>query len=87
MADQALIFSGSLGKHGGVADLSLTTKIDELKKIKTGIEVAWDGGINRSNIEELSKAGVDVFYVGGAIHSAHNPAEEVRLLQSLAENG
>jgi pentose-5-phosphate-3-epimerase len=85
MADQALIFSGSLGKHGGVADLSLTPKIAELKKIKKNIEIAWDGGINRANIEELSKAGVDVFYVGGAIHKAHDPAQEVRLLQSLAE--
>lgn len=86
MADQALIFSGSLGKHGGVADLSLTTKIAELKKIKPKIEVAWDGGINRANIEELSKAGIDIFYVGGAIHNAHDPAEELRVLQSLAEN-
>ncbi len=85
MADQALIFSGSLGKHGGTADLSLTTKIDELKKIKPSVEVAWDGGINRNNIEELSKAGVDIFYVGGAIHHASDPAEELRLLQSLAE--
>lgn len=85
MADQALIFSGNLGEHGGVLDLSLTTKIQDLKKIKTKIEIAWDGGINRDNIEHLSKAGVDIFYVGGAIHGSDNPAHEFRLLQELAE--
>lgn len=85
MADQALIFSGSLGKHGGVADLSLISKVEQLKKIKSNIEVAWDGGINRSNIQQLSQAGVEVFYVGGAIHHAHDPAAELRILQSLAE--
>jgi ribulose-phosphate 3-epimerase len=85
MADQVLIFSGNLGQHGGIADLSLTSKVQDLKKIKSKIEIAWDGGINRNNIEELSKAGVDIFYVGGAIHNAENPAHELRLLQELAE--
>ncbi len=85
MADQVLIFSGNLGQHGGVAYLSLTSKVRDLKKIKPKVEIAWDGGINRNNIEELSKAGVDIFYVGGAIHNAENPAHELRLLQELAE--
>ena len=86
MADQVVIFSGNLGEQTGIADLSLTSKVTELKKIKPELEIAWDGGINKQNIEQLSKAGIDIFYVGGAIHKSTDPAFEVRELQALAES-
>jgi pentose-5-phosphate-3-epimerase len=85
MASQVLIFSGNLGEHGGKADLSLVAKIPEIKKINPDLEIAWDGGINSINISELSKAGVDVFYVGGEIHKSSDPYQKVRELQELAE--
>ena len=86
MADQVVIVSGNLGEQTGIADLSLTSKVTELKKIKPELEIAWDGGINKQNIEQLSKAGIDIFYVGGAIHKSTDPAFEVRELQALAES-
>jgi ribulose-phosphate 3-epimerase len=85
MASQVLIFSGNLGEHGGKADLSLVSKIPEIKKVSPDVEVAWDGGINSENIPELSKAGVDVFYVGGEIHKSSDPYQKIRELQELAE--
>lgn len=86
LADQVLIFSGNLGEHGGSADLSLTTKIEQVKKINPRAEIAWDGGVSKQNIAELSKAGVDVFYAGGAIHSTEDPANALRELQDIVEN-
>lgn len=83
MADQALVFSGNLGQHGGQADLRLLAKVAELRKIKKDIEIAWDGGINEHNIKELAKGGVDIFYVGGTIHTATDPYEELQKLQNL----
>jgi ribulose-phosphate 3-epimerase len=85
-ANQVLIFSGNLGEHGGTADLTLTPKISRIKRHNSKVEIAWDGGINSLNIEDLAKAGVDVFYVGGAIHQAEDPAGEFRKLQELVEN-
>ena len=85
-ANQVLIFSGNLGEHGGTADLTLTPKISRIKRHNSKVEIAWDGGINSLNIEDLAKAGVDVFYVGGAIHQAEDPAGELRKLQELVEN-
>lgn len=86
MADQVVIFSGNLGQHGGSADLKLTYKVEEIRKIKKDIEVAWDGGVNANNIAELSKAGIDVFYVGGEIHKATDPYTKLRELQEIVDS-
>lgn len=85
MADQVLIFSGNLGEHGGVVDLSLLGKVGELRKIKKDIEVAWDGGINSKNIRELAMGGVDIFYVGATIHKSEDPYTTLQELQSLVD--
>ncbi|HRV75833.1 MAG: hypothetical protein H6799_02745 [Candidatus Nomurabacteria bacterium] len=85
LADQALIFSGNLGEYGGTADLNLISKIKEIKNIKSNIEIAWDGGINKDNIEDLAKAGIDVFYVGGSIHKSSDPYQELQNLQNLVD--
>jgi ribulose-phosphate 3-epimerase len=70
-----LIFSGDLGHYGGKADLSLTSKITESKHIHKYLEIGWDGGVNTGNAAELTKAGVDVLDVGGAILNASNPQD------------
>lgn len=86
MADQALIFSGNLGQHGGSANLNLTAKVSQIKKIKPELEVAWDGGINSANISNLSLAGIEIFYVGGEIHKNPDPALKLKELQNLVES-
>ena len=72
-AEYVLIFSGHLGYHGGKADMSLLSKISEIKAINPKVEIGWDGGINEENAEEMSKTGIDVLNVGGAIHKANDP--------------
>lgn len=83
--DHVLVFSGHLGYHGGTADLSLTTKVQQIRRLFPKIEIAWDGGINDQNTTELIRAGVDVLNVGGFIHSATNPIEAYAKLKTLAE--
>lgn len=80
-ADQILIFSGNLGEHGGTADLSLVSKIPKIKKANPQVQIAWDGGINSENILKLEQSGVEIFYVGGAIHKSSSPAESFNKLQ------
>ena len=71
--DQILIFSGSLGRHGGVADLKLLDKVRKVKDLHPEAEIAWDGGISDKNAGELVRSGVDVLNAGGFIQSAENP--------------
>lgn len=71
--DQVLVFSGHLGYQGGVIDLGLTSKVHQIRDYFPEIEIAWDGGINDTNILELRRSGVTVFNVGGFIQKSDDP--------------
>ena len=73
VADHALIFSGSLGSFGGVADLALLEKVEQIRTIRPDIEIGWDGGANDENAVRLVMGGIDVINVGGAIQRADDP--------------
>lgn len=81
--DHVLVFSGDLGHFGGKANLALLKKVRELKKLKPGLEVSWDGGINQHNVGHLVEAGVDVLNVGGFIQQAENPQAAYKKLCNL----
>ena len=82
--DHVLIFSGDLGHFGGKVDLSLLSKIEEIKNWRAELEIGWDGGINSETIGALVVGGVDVLNVGGAIHNQPNPGDALRNLQDIA---
>lgn len=84
--DNVLVFSGKLGYHGGKADLSLLSKVKELKALKPELEVAWDGGINDECAKALADGGVDELNTGGYIAHAENPKAAFERLQSLIAN-
>lgn len=73
VADHAMIFSGDLGKYGGVASLMQLEKIRLIKSINASIEIGWDGGITIDNAFSLSQGGVDVLNCGGAIQKTADP--------------
>ena len=80
--DHVLIFSGDLGKFGGKVDEALFAKIREVKEINPSVEIGWDGGVNAENVELLTRAGVDVLNVGGAIQKAANPQAAYGILEN-----
>ncbi|GAC1498517.1 MAG: ribulose-phosphate 3-epimerase [Candidatus Saccharimonadales bacterium] len=82
--DQVLVFSGDLGKHGGVADLDLLDKVHKIRSHHPDVDIAWDGGINLDNISQLVDAGVNILNVGGYIHNADNPADAYAKIQKIA---
>jgi ribulose-phosphate 3-epimerase len=81
--DHVLIFSGDLGKHGGVADLDLLDKVRKVREHHPDAEIGWDGGINDQNASQLVEAGVDVLNVGGFIQNANQPQEAYAKLKSV----
>ena len=82
--DQVLIFSGDLGYHGGSANLELLDKVRFVQSHHPEVEVAWDGGIDKDNVEILVESGVSVLNVGGAIHSSVDPEAAYDTLKSIA---
>lgn len=81
-SDHVLIFSGSLGRFGGSADLSNLAKVAKIKEINPDIEIGWDGGINDENVGEIAAAGVSVLNVGGFIQKADKPQVAYDILSS-----
>ena len=73
-ADHVMIFSGELGKYGGMASLMQLEKVRLIRNIKQDVEIGWDGGVNVENAYSLSQGGVDVLNVGKTLASADDPA-------------
>ena len=84
--DHVLVFSGNLGHHGGHADLALLDKVRTIKQMRSDIEIGWDGGITIENIRQLKEAGVNVFNVGGAIHTSSDPKDTYQRMQELIQS-
>ena len=84
--DHVMIFSGNLGYHGGSAvDFSLLDKVHEARRRYPKLEIAWDGGVNDTNVKRLVEGGVDVLNVGSFIHNADSPQASYGLLQKLTK--
>jgi len=73
-ADHVMIFSGDLGKFGGVASMMQLEKVRLVKKIKPDVEIGWDGGVKIDNAYTLTQGGVDILNVGGEIAQSADPA-------------
>jgi ribulose-phosphate 3-epimerase len=81
--DHVLIFSGDLGRHGGLADMRLLEKVSRVREYHPTVEIGWDGGINEDNAEALMTGGVDVLNVGGFIQNATDPAAAYATLKAI----
>ncbi|HET7630421.1 MAG TPA: hypothetical protein VFK03_03535 [Candidatus Saccharimonadales bacterium] len=82
--DHLLIFSGTLGHHGGVANLGLLEKVDQIRAEYPEVEIGWDGGITADNARQLIEAGIEVLNVGGYIQDAADPVTAYAKLESVA---
>jgi len=81
--DHVLVFGGHLGFQGGEADLDQLQKVTKIKKTYPDVEIAWDGGVNDTNIAKISEAGVDIINIGGYLKNAQNPKRAYDTLASL----
>jgi len=82
--DHVMIFSGNLGHHGGSqVDFGLLDKVRQVRALYPGIEIAWDGGINDSNVRRIVDSGVDTLGVGSFIHGAADPAAAYAKLEAV----
>ena len=83
--DHVLIFSGDLGKHGGVADLGVLDKVRKVRQHHPEVEIGWDGGINAENAKQLIEGGVNILNVGGFIQKSSDPSAAYAKLEAIIE--
>jgi ribulose-phosphate 3-epimerase len=72
-ADHVMIFSGDLGKYGGIANMMQLEKVRLIRNIRQDIEIGWDGGVTIENAYSLAQGGIDVLNVGATIAKAADP--------------
>lgn len=72
-ADHVLLFAGNLGHQGGTADMSVLSKVADVRAINPTVELGWDGGISAENAPLLVEGGIEVLNVGGFIQHADDP--------------
>ncbi|MCB9820168.1 hypothetical protein H6796_02625 [Candidatus Nomurabacteria bacterium] len=73
IVDHVMIFSGDLGRYGGIASLMQLEKVRLIRDIRPTVEIGWDGGVTPDNAFTLSQGGIDVLNVGGAIAKSDDP--------------
>jgi len=87
LADHVMIFSGELGKHGGMASMMQLEKVRLIKNINPSAEIGWDGGATIENAYTLTQGGIDVLNTGGVIAKAENPAETYQMMVKEINKG
>jgi len=88
LADHVMVFSGDLGKYGGVASLMQLEKVRLIKAINPNVEIGWDGGVSIDNAYTLAQGGVTVLNAGSAISKAEDPsAAYVMLTREINKHG
>ncbi|MEK7578435.1 MAG: ribulose-phosphate 3-epimerase [Patescibacteria group bacterium] len=79
-----------LGVHPGKGGQEFIPKVlDKIKSLRQNfpnVKIEIDGGVRISNIEELKKAGVDVFVVGSGILKSSNIGESINELKLKIES-
>jgi ribulose-phosphate 3-epimerase len=81
--DHVLVFSGDLGKHGGIADMRILEKVSKIREYHPTVEIGWDGGVNAENALALIDGGVDVLNVGGFIQNSTDAAAAYAKLKAI----
>jgi len=84
--DYVLLMSVNPGFGGQHFIPDVLKKVDAFLRLREQqacpqVKLEMDGGINRANIAEISKAGVEIFVAGSAIYHSENIAETIHFMK------
>ncbi|MEM4282624.1 MAG: ribulose-phosphate 3-epimerase [Candidatus Woesearchaeota archaeon] len=83
--DQALIMTVTPGDYGNPFEPDTVHKIRDIRKLKPGLDIEADGGINPQTIGLVSRAGANRFVVGSYLVQAEDVKQAVEVLQASLE--
>lgn len=72
-ADHVLIFAGTLGKNGGIADMLQVEKVKIIRNINPDVEIGWDGGVGIDDVRTLAHSDINILNAGSSIIKAEDP--------------
>lgn len=83
LIDYVLVMGVTPGASGQKFQPKALQKIKELKKIRPGLKVGVDGGVNFETAKDIAAAGVDVLNAASAIFDYPEPVEAIEILQKI----
>ena len=84
LVDLALVMTVNPGFGGQKLIPAALGKVPAVRRmIRLDAAIELDGGVNRGNIRQVVETGANWIVAGSAVFGAPDPAEEVRVLQSL----
>ncbi|MEK6760641.1 MAG: ribulose-phosphate 3-epimerase [Nanoarchaeota archaeon] len=83
--DYVLALMVKPGKYGAKFKPKVIDKIRQLKKLKPGLEIEVDGGVNDKIISKAMKAGASRFVVGSYIQNSENPKKAFAKLKRIVK--
>lgn len=87
-ADHVMVFTGTLGQHGGTASMMQLEKVRLIRNINPDVEIGWDGGVTLDNAYTLKQGGVDVLNVGGTLADSAEPQQTyAKLVSEINKHG
>jgi ribulose-phosphate 3-epimerase len=88
LVDYVLVMSVNPGFGGQKFIPYSLTKIAELRRMRSerglNFQIEVDGGVSKSNIAELVRAGVELFVAGNSVYGEKDPRQAVESLKRLA---
>ncbi|MFH1749478.1 MAG: ribulose-phosphate 3-epimerase [bacterium] len=76
--DEIMLLSVKPGKQGQEFQEHVISRICEVREIYPDIVIGVDGGINKDNINLISKAGANIAVIGSAIFNTSDPEQAYR---------
>lgn len=83
LIDYVLVMGVTPGASGQKFQPKALSKIRELKKIRPGLKVGVDGGVDFETIKEIAAAGADAVNSASAIFEYPDPEEAIKILQGV----
>lgn len=81
--DQVLIMTVNPGSYGSLFLPEMLDKISELRKMKPDLDIEVDGGITPDTIQDVYKAGANMFVSGSYIIKSPNIKEAIDRIKNM----
>jgi len=83
LIDYCLVMGVTPGASGQKFQPKALQKIRELKKIRPGLKIGVDGGVDFETAKEIAAAGADAINAASAIFEYPDPEEAIKILQGI----
>jgi len=86
LIDQVMVFTAErIGFYGAPFNQAAVGKIRKIRKVSPDILIEVDGGVTPDNIDELSKAGVNLFVSGSYLQNSNDVEKAVASLRNIID--